>query len=149
MSSWKTLQLRMLKGKIHRAKITAADINYEGSIEVDSSLLDAAGIIPFEQVDIWSLTTGDRFSTYALPAPRGSGIIALNGAAARKAQPGDEVIIAAFVLASEKEALGWKPKVTFDALCRMMLESDLAAKGFTLEQARTKARTLTQRRRDG
>ncbi len=107
------MQLRMLKGKIHRAKITAADINYEGSIEIDSSLLDAAGIVPFEQVDIWSLTTGDRFSTYALPAPRGSGIIALNGAAARKAQPGDEVIIAAFVLASEKEALGWKPKVVF------------------------------------
>jgi len=103
----------MLKGKIHRARITAADINYEGSIEIDSSLLDAAGIIPFEQVDIWSLTTGDRFSTYALPAPRGSGIIALNGAAARKAQPGDEVIIAAFALFPEREALAWKPKVVF------------------------------------
>ncbi len=107
------MQLRMLKGKIHRARITAADLNYEGSIEIDSSLLDAAGIIPFEQVDIWSLTSGDRFSTYALPAPRGSGIIALNGAAARKAQPGDEVIIAAFALVSEKEAEGWKPKVVF------------------------------------
>ncbi len=103
----------MLKGKIHRARITAADLNYEGSIEIDSSLLDAAGIIPFEQVDIWSLTTGDRFSTYALPAPRGSGIIALNGAAARKAQPGDEVIIATFALVSEKEAQDWKPKVVF------------------------------------
>ncbi len=107
------MQLRMLKGKIHRARITAADLNYEGSIEIDSSLLDAAGIIPFEQVDIWSLTTGERFSTYALPAPRGSGIIALNGAAARKAQPGDEVIIATFALVSEKEAQDWKPKVVF------------------------------------
>ncbi len=107
------MQLRMLKGKIHRARITAADLNYEGSIEIDSSLLDAAGIIPFEQVDIWSITTGERFSTYALPAPRGSGIIALNGAAARKAQPGDEVIIATFALVSEKEAQDWKPKVVF------------------------------------
>jgi aspartate 1-decarboxylase len=107
------MELRMLKGKIHRARVTAADINYEGSIEIDSSLLSAAGIVPFEQVDIWSITSGERFSTYALPAPRGSGIVAVNGAAARKAQPGDEIIIAAFVLASEKEAEGWKPKVVF------------------------------------
>ena len=107
------MQLRMLKGKIHRARITGADINYEGSIEVDASLLEAAGIIPFEQVDIWSITSGERFSTYALPAPRGSGIVALNGAAARKAQVGDEVIIAAFALASEKEAQDWKPRVVF------------------------------------
>ena len=103
----------MLKGKIHRARITAADLNYEGSIEIDSSLLDAAGIIPFEQVDIWSITSGERFSTYALPAPRGSGIVAVNGAAARKAQPGDEIIIAAFAIVSAKEAEGWKPRVVF------------------------------------
>ncbi len=107
------MQLRMLKGKIHRARVTAADLNYEGSIEVDSSLLDAAGIIPFEQVDIWSITIGERFSTYTLPAPRGSGIVAVNGAAARKAQVGDEIIIAAFALVTEKEALSWKPKVVF------------------------------------
>jgi aspartate 1-decarboxylase len=108
-----TVQLRMLKGKIHRARVTAADLNYEGSIEIDSSLLDAAGIIPYEQVEIWSLTSGERFSTYALPAPRGSGIIAVNGAAARKAQAGDEIIIAAFAYMTEKESLGWKPKVVF------------------------------------
>ena len=107
------MELRMLKGKIHRAKITAADLNYEGSIEIDISLLDAAGIVPFEQVDIWSITSGERFSTYALPAPRGSGIVAVNGAAARKAQPGDEIIIAAFAIVSTKEAEGWKPKVVF------------------------------------
>jgi aspartate 1-decarboxylase len=107
------LDLIMLKGKIHRARITAADVNYEGSIEVDSSLLEAAGIIPFERVDIWSITSGERFSTYALPAPRGSGIVAVNGAAARKAQPGDEIIIAAFAQVSAKEAEGWKPKVVF------------------------------------
>ena len=107
------MQLRMLKGKIHRATVTGADLDYEGSIEIDSSLMDAAGILPFEQVDIWSLTTGERFSTYALPAEKHSGIIALNGAAARKVQPGDEIIIAAFVLVNEKEALHWKPKVVF------------------------------------
>jgi len=80
----------MLKGKIHRARVTGSDLNYEGSIEIDSSLMEAAGILPFEKVDIWSITTGERFSTYALPADPRSGIIALNGAAARKVQPGDE-----------------------------------------------------------
>jgi len=107
------LQLRMLKGKIHRARLTSADINYEGSIEIDSSLMEAAGIIPFEQVDIWNITNGERFSTYALTAPRGSGIVAVNGAAARKVQPGDEVIITAFSSMSEKQAKNWKPHVVF------------------------------------
>ena len=103
----------MLKGKIHRATVTGADLNYEGSIEIDSSLMDAAGILPFEKVDIWSITTGDRFSTYALPAEPRSGIIALNGAAARRVQPGDEIIIAAFVSMNEKEAKHWNPKIVF------------------------------------
>jgi len=105
------MQLRMLKGKIHRARVTGADINYEGSIEIDSSLLDAAGILPFEQVEIWSLTSGDRLTTYALPASRGTGKIAVNGAAARKVQVGDEIIIAAFAIMSETEARNWKPLV--------------------------------------
>lgn len=107
------MQLRLLKGKIHRARVTGADLNYEGSIEIDSSLMEAAGILPFEQVDIWSITTGDRFSTYALPADKHSGIIALNGAAARRVQPQDEIIIAAFATVDEKEAKHWKPKVVF------------------------------------
>jgi aspartate 1-decarboxylase len=103
----------MLKGKIHRATVTGADLNYEGSIEIDSSLMEAAGILPFEKVDIWSITTGDRFSTYALPAEKRSGVIALNGAAARKVQPGDEIIITTFVSMSEQEAKTWKPKIVF------------------------------------
>ena len=103
----------MLKGKIHRARVTGADLNYEGSIEIDSSLMEAAGILPFEKVDIWSISTGDRFSTYALPAERRSGVIALNGAAARKVQPGDEIIITAFVSLNEKEAEHWNPKIVF------------------------------------
>jgi len=105
------MQLRMLKGKIHRARVTGADLNYEGSIEIDSSLIEAAGIVPFEQVDIWNITNGERFSTYALSAPSGSGTVAINGAAARKVQPGDEIIITAFVSMSEKEAQSWKPHV--------------------------------------
>jgi aspartate 1-decarboxylase len=105
------LQLRLLKGKIHRATVTGADLNYEGSIEIDSSLMDAAGIVPFEQVDIWNITNGERFSTYALPAQRGSGTVAINGAAARKVQPADEIIITAFAWMSEKQATQWKPHV--------------------------------------
>ncbi len=105
------MQLRMLKGKIHRARVTGADLNYEGSIEIDSSLMEAARILPFEQVDIWNMTNGERFSTYALAAPRGSGTIAINGAAARKVQPGDDIIITAFAWMSEKQAQQWKPHV--------------------------------------
>ena len=107
------MQLRLLKGKIHRATVTGADLNYEGSIEIDSSLMEAAGIIPFEQVDIWNITNGERFSTYALPAPKGSGTIAINGAAARKVQASDEIIITAFAWMSEKQAAHWKPHVVF------------------------------------
>jgi aspartate 1-decarboxylase len=105
------LQLRILKGKIHRARVTGADLNYEGSIEIDSSLMEAAGIVPFEQVDIWNITNGERFSTYALSAPRGSGTVAINGAAARRVQPGDEIIITTFAWMSEKQATHWKPHV--------------------------------------
>lgn len=107
------MQLRLLKGKIHRATVTGADLNYEGSIEIDSSLMEATGIIPFEQVEIWNMTNGERFSTYALSAPKGSGTIALNGAAARKVQVGDEIIIAVFAAMNEKQARHWKPHVVF------------------------------------
>lgn len=105
------MQLRLLKGKIHRATVTGADLNYEGSIEIDSCLMEASGIIPFEQVDIWNITNGERFSTYALPAVRGSGVVAINGAAARKVQPADEIIITAFAWMSDKQAVHWKPHV--------------------------------------
>ncbi len=105
------MHLRVLKGKIHRARVTGADLNYEGSIEIDSSLMEATVILPYEEVQIWSLTNGERWTTYALPAKRGSGIVAVNGAAARKAQVGDELIISAFATVGEKQAVGWKPRV--------------------------------------
>ena len=107
------MQLRMLKSKIHRASITGADLNYEGSIEIDSSLMYAAGILPFEQVDIWNLTNGERFSTYALSAPKGSGTIAVNGAAARKVQTGDEIIITTYAWMSERQARAFRPVIVF------------------------------------
>lgn len=107
------VQLRMLKGKIHRARVTGSDLNYEGSIEIDSSLMEAAGFVPFEQVDIWNVTNGERFSTYALSASRNSGIIGVNGAAARKVQAGDEIIITAYAEMTEKQAKHWRPRVVF------------------------------------
>ena len=103
----------MLKSKIHRATITGSDLNYEGSIEIDSSLMQAAGIMPFEQVDIWNITNGERFSTYALSASRNSGTMAVNGAAARKVQTGDEIIITTYAWMSEKQARSFKPVVVF------------------------------------
>jgi aspartate 1-decarboxylase len=121
------MQLRLLKGKIHRATVTGADLNYEGSIEIDVGLMEAAGIVPFEQVDIWNLTNGERFSTYAIAAPKGSGTVGLNGAAARKVQVGDEVIIAAFASMSEKQAAHWKPLVVFvDQRNRLKVGAGLA-----------------------
>ncbi len=105
------MHLRVLKGKIHRARVTGADLDYEGSIEIDSSLMDAAAILPYEEVQIWSITNGERWTTYALPAKRNSGIVAVNGAAARKAQVGDELIISTFATVTEKQASGWKPHV--------------------------------------
>ena len=107
------MQLRILKGKIHRARVTGSDLNYEGSIEIDAALIEAAGILPFEKVDVWNITNGERFSTYALAAPRNSGTIGLNGAAARKVQTGDEIIITAYSSMTDKQAKHWKPHIVF------------------------------------
>ncbi len=101
----------MLKAKIHRAKITQADLHYEGSITVDRDLLDAAGVLPYEQVDVLDITNGQRFTTYAIEGARGSGIIGVNGAAARLVQPGDLVIICAFARMEEAEAQAHDPTI--------------------------------------
>ncbi|MCH2179776.1 MAG: aspartate 1-decarboxylase [Mariniblastus sp.] len=86
----------LLRSKIHRARVTQADLNYEGSITIDSLLLDAAQIIPFEKVDIYNVTNGNRLSTYVIPGKRGSGKICINGAAARMVDPEDVVIICCY-----------------------------------------------------
>ncbi|QAR33273.1 aspartate 1-decarboxylase [Geovibrio thiophilus] len=101
----------MFKAKLHRATVTDANLNYEGSVTIDKDLLDASGILEFEKVDIWNITNGSRFSTYVLEGRRGSGEICLNGAAARLVQVGDRVIIATFAMMDEKELEGFKPTV--------------------------------------
>jgi aspartate 1-decarboxylase len=110
------MELTLLKGKIHRAAVTQCDLHYEGSISVDSALLERAGILPHEQVDVLNITTGARFTTYAIAAAAGSGTIGINGAAARLAQIGDLVIIIAYARMDEAEAKAFTPRVvTVDA----------------------------------
>ncbi len=101
----------MLGGKIHRATVTEADLNYVGSITVDQDLLDAAGICVNEKVQIVNNNNGERFETYTIPGERGSGVVCLNGAAARLVQKGDIVIIMSYVMLSEPEIAAHEPKV--------------------------------------
>lgn len=107
------MQLQILKSKIHRVTVTEARLDYIGSITIDADLLDAAGILPGERVYIVNNNNGERLDTYTIEGPRGSGVICLNGAAARKVQPGDVVIIMAYALMSPEEAAGFKPRVIF------------------------------------
>ncbi len=101
----------LFHAKIHRARVTQADLDYVGSITIDADLLDAAGILPYEQVDVYDITNGHRLTTYALAGERGSGVIGMNGAAARLVQPGDLVIIVAYGVFDEEEAKRHRPTV--------------------------------------
>lgn len=104
---------KMLKSKIHRATVTGADLHYEGSVTIDLDLLEAADIIPYEAVAVWNVTNGSRLETYAIAGERGSGVICLNGAAARLVAPKDLVIIASFVDMPNLEALNHEPRLVF------------------------------------
>lgn len=104
-------QLTMLKAKIHRARVTQCDLNYNGSITIDPVLLEASGILPHEQVDVLNVNNGARFTTYAIEGTRGSGIIGINGAAARLAQPEDEVIICAYCQMDQAYARNYNPVI--------------------------------------
>ena len=103
--------LTMMKAKLHRATVTQADLEYEGSIAIDRDLLDASGILPHEQVDVLNITTGARFTTYAIEAPRGSRVIGVNGAAARLVQAGDKVIVVSYSQLDASEARNYHPTV--------------------------------------
>jgi aspartate 1-decarboxylase len=103
----------LLKSKIHRAKVTAADLHYEGSLGLDENLIEAADLVPFEKVHIYNVSNGARFSTYIIKEPRGSGNVTIFGAAAHKARPDDLLIIAAYASFEEDEIEGWKPKVVY------------------------------------
>jgi len=103
----------LLKSKIHRAAVTACELHYEGSCAIDEDLLDAAGLAENEQVHIWNVDNGERLITYAIRGERGSGVISLNGSAARRAALGDLVIIAAFAQVPEEAVKGFKPRLVF------------------------------------
>jgi aspartate 1-decarboxylase len=105
------MKLNIFKSKIHRATITHADVEYEGSVTIDGDLLDAARIVPYEAVHIWNVTRGSRLTTYALPGPRGSGVVCVNGAAAHLNHPGDLAILATFADMTPEEARAHVPRV--------------------------------------
>jgi aspartate 1-decarboxylase len=107
------MQRIMLKSKIHRATVTGADLHYEGSVTIDRDLMDAADLISYEKVAVWNVTNGNRLETYAIEGERGSGVICLNGAAARLMAPKDLVIIASFVNMENGAALAHEPKLVF------------------------------------
>lgn len=107
------MQLTMLKGKIHRAVVKQAELNYVGSITIDPKLMEAAGILEYEQVQIVDVENGNRFETYTIDGEPGSGMICLNGAAARQVQVGDHVIVMAYCQMDAKETADHKPKVVF------------------------------------
>ena len=101
----------MFKSKIHRATVSHADLDYEGSVTIDEDLMDAAGIWQHEAIHVWNLTRGTRLQTYAIKGARGSGVVCINGAAAHLNQPGDKVILATFAEMDELEARGFVPRV--------------------------------------
>ncbi len=107
------MNLTMLKGKIHRAAVVQAELNYVGSITIDEALMEAAGILEYEQVQIVDIDNGSRFETYVIAGERDSGLICLNGAAARMVQVGDKVIIMCYASMTAEEAAGHAPKVVF------------------------------------
>jgi len=107
------MQRTMLRSKIHRATVTHSQLDYEGSCAIDESLMEAADIREYQQIDIYNVTNGERFTTYAIRAARSSGIISVNGAAARKAAPGDLVIIACYAGYNDMELQRYKPELVY------------------------------------
>lgn len=107
------MQRTMLKSKLHRVSATHAELHYEGSCAIDEDLLDAANIREYEQIDIWNVNNGERFTTYAIRAERGSGVISVNGSAARRAAPGDILIIASFAVYNEAELTRYAPLLIY------------------------------------
>jgi aspartate 1-decarboxylase len=107
------MQIKVLKSKIHRATVTESDLNYVGSIAIDENMMDAVNLIENEVVSIYNITNGERLETYVIKGKRGSGIISLNGAAARKAAVGDKVIIVSYALMPFEEAKSFKPVIVF------------------------------------
>ena len=107
------MQVTMLKAKLHRAHVTHSELEYEGSCAIDGHLLETAGIREYEQIEIYNVTNGERFTTYAIRAEDHSGLISVNGAAAHKADPGDIIIICAYVSLNQQELASYKPTLVY------------------------------------
>jgi aspartate 1-decarboxylase len=107
------MYLTLLKAKLHHARVTQSELEYEGSCAIDAHLLEAARIREFEQIHIYNLANGERFITYAIRAPEGSGAVCVNGAAARKASPGDRIIVCSYVMLDAQEAAGFQPTLIY------------------------------------
>lgn len=107
------MQYTLLKSKLHHARVTHAELEYDGSCAIDGALLDAAGIREYEQIQIYNKANGERFTTYAIRAQDGSGIISVNGAAAHKASPGDRVIICTYAILNQNELVNFKPVLIY------------------------------------
>ncbi|HEX4592519.1 MAG TPA: aspartate 1-decarboxylase [Gemmataceae bacterium] len=120
------MQRLMFKSKIHRATVTAANRDYEGSLTVDADLLDAADILPYEQIHVWDVTNGARLVTYALPGIRGSGELCVNGAGAHLVKPGDVVIVATYTMMSTRQARRYQPTVVFVDAANKLREAEPA-----------------------
>ena len=105
------MQVTLLKSKIHRAKVSSVSPDYSGSLSIDRSLMEAAGFLNHEKILVGNITNGERFETYCIPAPAGSGEIALNGAAAHKGKPGDLLVIITFIQLDPEEASAWEPRL--------------------------------------
>ncbi|MBB6335510.1 MAG: aspartate 1-decarboxylase [Schaalia hyovaginalis] len=128
----------MIQGKIHRAKVTGADLHYVGSVTIDEDLLDAADIVPGQQVDIADIDNGNRLTTYTIAGRRGSGVVQLNGAAAHLVSVGDLVIIMAYCQVPESRVRGWKPAVAFVDEENRLVEAGDDAGAVPEESARAK-----------
>jgi aspartate 1-decarboxylase len=118
------MERRMMKSKIHRARVTDSNLGYEGSITIDEGLMEKANIIPYEQVDIYNVTNGERFTTYAIRGDRDSGVICINGAAAHKGRKDDIIIIVTYANYNESELASFEPKKVYvDGLNRIKPEA--------------------------
>lgn len=107
------MELTLLKSKLHSARVTHAEVDYDGSCAIDAALLDAAGMLEYERIDVYNISNGERLTTYAIAAERGSGVVSMNGAAAHKARPGDRVIICCYCKLPEEAARRHRPKLVY------------------------------------
>lgn len=130
----------MFLSKIHRARVTEADVEYEGSLTLDQDLMDAAGMLPYEQVHVWDVDNGARLATYLLPGPRGTGTVCVNGAAARQVQVGHRVIISTFATMEEEKARTHRPTVVLVDEHNRILEDRHVETPFTRSRCRAAAR---------